>query len=113
MSGGLTIEQAKESWEAYRALNGLDAAMRLDAMRQGYFGGLPTSAGVASDILDQLVGDPAAMVEVGEEEVPFWRYLISLPLQDSYDLFMQVAQLPESERMRDLIERVGADGRAA
>lgn len=109
------LARARESWDAYRELNDMDAALRLDALRRGDYADVPTAAGVACDMLRRLIGEPGGVIEIEVdgvgEDVPFWRHFVGMNLNDSYEAYQQIAQLNEGERLRDLWERLGYDGR--
>ncbi len=66
--------------------------------------------GVARTMTRLLLGDEAAVLPTSS--TPVHTYFATMTLADALDEFGYVYQLPEGDRMRDLLERMGEDGRA-
>ena len=68
---------------------------------------------VARAILDDLIGDPDAIAGHGASAVPLYTYFTLGTIGDALRSRKEIQQLPEHDRMRDIVERLGLDGRAA
>jgi hypothetical protein len=63
----------------------------------------------AKGLAKGLLGDEDADLPTSHK--PIWRYFASMPLHRAMDEFRQLQQMPEGDRLRDLMERTGEDGR--
>jgi len=68
-----------------------------------------TSPRMARIFTDALLGDKEAQTPSG---TPVYSYFATLDLQGAHRAYEQVYELPEGDRLRDLMERLGEDGRA-
>ena len=65
---------------------------------------------MAKVMVEALVGDRDWATPNG---TPAYSYFAALDLKTALDEYEQIHGLPEGDRMRDIMERLGEDGRAA
>ena len=65
---------------------------------------------VARAMTRLLLGDPDAVLP--NSGTPVHTYFATMSLEDALEEFDQLYGLPEGDRLRDLTERMGEDGRA-
>ena len=64
---------------------------------------------MARVFVEALLGDPDWETPSG---TPAHSYFALLDLDGAHKAYEEIYQLPEGDRMRDLVERLGEDGRA-
>lgn len=69
-----------------------------------------TSVSMAKVFVRTLIGDAEWETPAG---VPAYTYFAVLDLDSAHKAYEEIYQLPEGDRMRDLMERLGEDGRVA
>ncbi len=69
-----------------------------------------TSPRMAKVFVKTLIGDGDWETPSG---TPIYSYFATLDLAGAHEAYDELHQLPEGDRLRDLMERLGEDGRAA
>lgn len=69
-----------------------------------------TSPRMAKVFVKALLDDGEWATPMG---TPAYSYFATLDLEGAHEAYEQLHELPEGERMRDLMERLGEDGRIA